>query len=104
MSGACFLGILAGRLIVDIYGGSIYELEIVGEDRNYVGIRRLRELGGGVLIDNLEGCCSSGVESGPIISKAVYVGTHGFIIQIADVCQFFYVFFLDGESERRCED
>ena len=63
-----------------------------------------RSEGGGVLIDNLEGGCSSGVESGPVIIQAVYVGTHGFIKQMADVCQFFYVFLLDGESERGSED
>ena len=45
------------------------ELETVVEDQNYVVIRRLRELGGGVVIDDLEGSCSSGVESGVVITK-----------------------------------
>ena len=47
------------------------ELETVGEDRKYMVIRRLRELGGGVVIDDLEGSCSRGVESGVVITDEV---------------------------------
>ena len=45
-----------------------------------------------------------GVESGVVITKKVQVGAHGLIVQIAEVCQFIYVFLLDGELERGGED
>ena len=60
--------------------------------------------GGGVGIDDMDGVCSSGVESSAVIKKNVQVGTHGLIVQVAEDHQFVYVFLLDGELERRCED
>ena len=55
-------------------------------------------------IDDLDGGCSSGVESGAVITKKVQAGFHGLIVQMAEVHQFFYVFLLDGELERSGED
>ena len=37
-----------------------------------------------MVIDDLEGSCSSGVESDVVITK-VQVGAHGLIVQIAEV-------------------
>ena len=41
--------------------------------------------GGGVVIDDLEGGCSSDVESGGVITNKVQVSAHGLIVQVAEV-------------------
>ena len=56
--------------------------------------------GGGVGIDDVDGGCSSSAEIGEVITKKVQAGSHGLIVQKAEVRQFFYVFLLDGELER----
>ena len=33
----------------------------------------------------------SGVKSGVVITKKVQVGAHGLIVQMVEVCQFFYI-------------
>ena len=56
---------------------------------------------GRVGVDELSGCCTSGVE---VINKEFKVGSHGMVIQVAEVRQIFHVVLLDGSFERGGEE
>ena len=59
-----------GRLGILFNIGGIFSAAVLKHFAALPSLRRFRgELGGGVVIDDLEGSCSSGVESGVVITK-----------------------------------
>ena len=49
--------------------------------------------GGRVGANELSCCCTSGVEVGEVIKEEFQVGSHGFVIQVVEVCRSFMSFF-----------
>ena len=42
-------------------------------------------------VDELIGCCTSGVEVGDVITEEIQVGSHGLVIQVVKVRHIFHV-------------
>ena len=55
---------------------------------------------GRVGVNELSGCCTSDVEDVKVINNEFQVGSHGMVIQVAEVCQIMHVVLLDGGFER----
>ena len=55
-------------------------------------------------VNELSGCCTSGVEVGEVITKEFQVGSHGLVIQVIKVCQIFHVVPQNSSFERGGEE